>query len=192
MLLFVAPVLVLAAILALAVFRWSGGRWPGLGDWRSGRLATSLLIGGLLALLAIQLVPYGRDHSNPPVLAEPQWDSPRTEELVRRACYDCHSNEVVWPWYASVAPLSWLVLGHVEDGRDELNFSEWGRREQEIDEIVESVVEGSMPTWDYELLHSEARFSDAERDELIAGLRATFGDGEGGEGGEHEDEDDDD
>ena len=191
MLVFVGPILLLVVIFALAIFRWSGGRWPGLGDWRSGRLVGSLFAGGVLALLAIQLVPYGRDHSNPPVTAEPNWDSARTEELVRRACYDCHSNEVAWPWYTNVAPVSWLVLSHVEEGRDELNFSEWDR-EQEIDEIVESVVDDEMPLWSYTILHSEARFSDAERDDLIRGLRATFGDGEGGDGDDDDEEDDDD
>ena len=175
--------IVLIVALALAIFRWTGGRWPALGDWRSGRLAGSLLAAVVAAFLLIQLVPYGRDHSNPPVTAEPQWDSARTEDLVRRACYDCHSNEVSWPWYSNVAPVSWLVAGHVEDGRDELNFSEWDR-EQEIDEIVESVVEDSMPPGYYTITHGDARFSDAERDDLIAGLRATFGEGD-------DDEDDD-
>ncbi len=122
----------------------------------------------------IQLVPYGRNHSNPPVLAEPEWDSSRTRELTARACFDCHSNEVEWPWYSNVAPLSWLVLGHVEDGRDELNFSEWGR-EQEIDEIAESVIDDEMPPGYYALLNSKGRLSDAERDELIRGLQRTFG-----------------
>ena len=136
-------------------------------------MAGALVVTVLLAL-AIQLVPYGRDHSNPPVLAEPAWDSPRTEELVRRACFDCHSNEVEWPWYSNVAPMSWLVLGHVEEGRDELNFSEWGRR-QEIDEIVESVLEGEMPPQYYRLVNSKGRLSDAERDELLRGLELTFG-----------------
>jgi len=188
MLLFVAPVVGLAAVLATAVFRRSSGRWPRFGDWRSGRLATSVVAGIVLAVLVIQLVPYGRDHSNPAVTAEPNWDSPRTEELVRRACYDCHSNEVAWPWYTNVAPMSWLVLAHVEDGRDDLNFSEWDR-EQEIDEIVESVVDDEMPLWSYTILHGEARFDDSERDELIRGLRATFGDGE--HDGDEDDDDDD-
>ena len=172
--------LLLVALVAVAMFRGWTGAWPGPRDWRSGRLWVSGIAAFLLAAVVIQLVPYGRDHSNPPVLAEPQWDSPRTAELVRRACYDCHSNEVSWPWYSNVAPISWLVLDHVEEGRDELNFSEWGRR-QEVDEIVESVVENSMPPSSYTWLHSEARFSDAERDELIAGLRATFGSGDGGD-----------
>ena len=58
--------------------------------------------------LAIQFVPYGRDHSNPPVIGEPTWNSPETRALAVRACFDCHSNETVWPWYSNIAPVSWL------------------------------------------------------------------------------------
>ena len=63
-------------------------------------------VGGFLL---IQLVPFGRDHTNPPVVQEPKWDSPATRELAKRACFDCHSNETVWPWYSNIAPVSWLV-----------------------------------------------------------------------------------
>jgi hypothetical protein len=62
----------------------------------------------------IQFVPYGRDHSNPPVYQEPQWDSPQTQELVSNACYDCHSNETVLPWYSNIAPVSWLIQQRAE------------------------------------------------------------------------------
>jgi hypothetical protein len=79
----------------------------------------------LMALVfLIQFVPYGRDHSNPAVRAEPAWDSPRTRELTVRACYDCHSNETTWPWYTNIAPISWLVQSDVERGRAELNYSD--------------------------------------------------------------------
>lgn len=64
-----------------------------------------------------KFVPYGHDHTNPPVTAEPSWDSPRTRELFFTACKDCHSNESHWPWYASVAPASWLVYRDVAEGR---------------------------------------------------------------------------
>ena len=75
-------------------------------------------------LLAIQFVPYGRAHTNPPVTAEPAWDSAETRELARRACFDCHSNETAWPSYTSISPASWLAQRHVNEGRRELNFSE--------------------------------------------------------------------
>jgi mono/diheme cytochrome c family protein len=133
----------------------------------------------LVALVAIQVIPYGRDHTNPPVIAEPAWDSAATRDLAVRTCFDCHSNETAWPWYSNIAPFSWLLQRHVDQGREVLNFSEWGTGEQETDEIVESVREGEMPPWDYLVAHSEGRLSGAELDTLLAGLGATFGGGEG-------------
>ena len=154
------------------------------------------LTGLLLLLAAAQLVPYGRDHDNPPVAAEPAWDSPATRELARRACFDCHSNETQWPWYSNIAPLSWLIQRDVDEGRDELNWSEWGS-DEEGDESAETVIDGSMPPDSYPLLHPEARLSDQEIDALVAGLVATFGSDDGGsdnggEGSGNEDKDDDD
>jgi hypothetical protein len=98
----------------------------------------------LAGFLVLQLVPYGRDHSNPPVIAEPLWDSPDTRELSVRACFDCHSNETEWAWYSNVAPLSWLIQSHVDEGREELNFSE-SQLDQEGEEAAETVRDGSMP-----------------------------------------------
>jgi hypothetical protein len=83
------------------------------------------IVGVVVLFGLIQLVPYGRDHTNPPVVAEPAWDSPQTRALAVRACFDCHSNETVWPWYSNVAPASWLVQRDVDDGRRRLNWSEW-------------------------------------------------------------------
>ncbi len=84
-------------------------------------------LGVLGTLLAIQLVPYGRDHGNPPVTGEPTWDAPETRTLAKQACFDCHSNETEWPAYASIAPAPWLVQRDVNQGRAVLNFSEWPR-----------------------------------------------------------------
>ena len=63
----------------------------------------------LLTAILIQLIPFGRVHTNPPKAGEPAWNSPSTRELVRRTCFDCHSNETTWPWYSNVAPASWLL-----------------------------------------------------------------------------------
>ena len=138
------------------------------------------------ALLVIQFVPYGRDHTNPPVTGEPPWDSPETRAMAVTTCFDCHSNETEWPWYSNIAPFSWLLQRHVDEGRETLNFSEWGSAEQESDEIVESVRDGEMPTWDYELIHADARLSDADRAAFLEGLTATFGAGEDERGEDEE------
>lgn len=116
--------------------------------------------------------------TNPPVVAEPHWNSPQTREIVRRACFDCHSNETVVPWYAQVAPARWLVASHINEGRGHLNFSD-PSSEYEVEEMVKEIRHGAMPTWDYKLLHGAARLTSAEQDSLIAGLVATFG-GKGG------------
>lgn len=132
--------------------------------------------GAAALLLAAQFVPYGRAHDNPPIIAEPEWDSAATRALAVRACFDCHSNETRWPWYSNVAPMSWLIQRDVDEGREELNWSEWTpQRAEDEEEYSEVLLEGSMPPWTFEVLHGEARLSDAEIDALLAGFRATFG-----------------
>ncbi|MDF1799772.1 MAG: heme-binding domain-containing protein [Planctomycetota bacterium] len=133
----------------------------------------------LVALLVlIQLVPV--DTENPEVTAEV--DAP-TEvlEILRRACYDCHSNETVWPWYTHLAPVNFLVAHDVEEGREHLNFSEWDRydperRAHKISEVWEEVEEGEMPLWFYTPLHPEAELSAADLAALEAWAR-TEGEG---------------
>lgn len=139
------------------------------------RLALLILVG--LALV-IQFVPYGRDHENPPVSQEPVWDDAGTRELFFRACKDCHSNQTEWPWYSFVAPVSWLVQWDVREARSHFNVSEWGRPENHADEAAGMVREGEMPLWYYLPAHPGARLSASEKDELIAGLIATFGEAE--------------
>ena len=127
------------------------------------------------AFLVLQLVPYGRQHDNPPVMAEPLWDSPDTRALARQACFDCHSNETEWPLYASVAPVSWLVQRDVNEGRSALNFSEWQRTQRKAKDASEEVLESEMPPLAYQLAHSHARLSAADRERLAAGLARTVG-----------------
>ena len=139
-----------------------------------------LVIAGLpLALLvAIQLVPYGRDHSAPPDGTATAWSSATTVDLAKRACFDCHRNETRWPWYSGIAPVSWRIWHHVQEGREHLNFSAFDpAREKVADaarEAGESVTKQKMPPADYLLAHPEARLTAAEREALAAGLDATF------------------
>jgi mono/diheme cytochrome c family protein len=132
-----------------------------------------IVLAGIVVVM--QLIPYGRDHSNPPVTAEPSWDSAQTRELASTACFDCHSNETEWPWYTNVAPMSWLVQRDVDEGRETLNFSEWDQpQSEEIDEIGDIVLEGEMPPMQYTLLHGAARLSDGDTQALADGLEATM------------------
>ena len=132
---------------------------------------------GVLVLLgaAIQFVPVSR--TNPPVTQTLNWSSPETKALWTRACADCHSNETVWPPYAFVAPISWLVSHNVDEGRRELNLSQplRGQPARVANEISEKITSGEMPPRDFIVLHPEAVLSTAEKRTLIDGLRATLG-----------------
>lgn len=134
-----------------------------------------LAIGVVVVFALLQLIPYGHDHSNPAVVAEPQWDSPQTRELAARACFDCHSNETRWPWYSDVAPVSWLIQHDVQDGRRQLNFSEWNQPQCAAHEVGEVIGEGEMPPWFYLPLHPSANLTPAEKQALVAGLQKTLG-----------------
>jgi hypothetical protein len=158
----------------------------------------------VIGLVIVASVPAWFWQTNPPVVAEPAWDSPQTRELAKRACFDCHSNETNWPIYSRIAPIAYPVTIHVVEGREELNFSEWGQkqastsaffakpvyadededeeREQgeeggggEASELVEVIIEGEMPLQDYMWLHPEARLTETEKQQLIAGFQATMG-----------------
>ena len=133
---------------------------------------TLAVLVGLFGL--IQLVPYGRTHSNPPTVEEPRWDSPRTRELAKRACFDCHSNETHWPWYAKVAPMSWMVQRDVDAARSVINFSEFNIPQDLASYSGLSVRSGTMPPSKYTVAHPEARLTDEETAELARGLDATL------------------
>lgn len=139
-------------------------------------MAAKLFLWGCLAIAAvgllIQAIPVRR--VNGPVegdVAAP----PSVERVLRRACYDCHSNETVWPGYSRVAPASWLVAHDVHDGRNELNFSIWNRydavtRTRMLQHAAKEVADGDMPPVYYVWMHPAARLSDGDR----ALLRAWF------------------
>ncbi len=140
---------------------------------RKGRFLIGVGFTALVVFVLIQFVPYRVD--NPPVAQEPTWNSSRTRELAVAACYDCHSNEThVYQW-EKIAPLSWWITNHVKDGRAALNFSECHRGGGEND-AAETVRNGSMPPDYYTWLglHSNAKLTPAEQQELAAGLTATL------------------
>lgn len=139
-------------------------------------MKVKILLAIVLLIVAVQFVPYGRHHSNPPVTMEPAWDSPETRILFSRSCGDCHSHETRWPWYSKIAPVSWLIQNDVDEGREHFNVSLWGvQRKNKGDEAAEELREGKMPPWFYLIPHSEARLSNKEKERLIEGLMATFG-----------------
>jgi cytochrome c551/c552 len=129
------------------------------------RLGLALIV----ILIGIQFIP--ADKSNPPehgAAAAPG----EVQALLRRACFDCHSNETVWPWYSQIAPGSLLIARDVKNGRKEVNFSTWEkydekRKARKLKEIAKQVEKGGMPLFYYLPLHPEAKLSPAERELII-------------------------
>lgn len=134
------------------------------------KLAARIGLGVVAALAVLSLVPL--DRSNPPVTAEIQAPA-EVKAILRRSCWDCHSNETRWPWYAYVAPASFLVHHDVSEGRKHLNFSEWGgyqaaRKAKRQEECGEEVEDGEMPMAVYLPLHPDAKLSEADKQVLEA------------------------
>jgi len=90
--------------------------------------------------------------------------TPQVAAILDRSCNDCHSNKTRWPWYSNVAPASWLVIGHVNDARKDLNFSEWSRRDRDrqskkLQQMCDEVTDGAMPLGSYTPLHPGSKLS---------------------------------
>jgi Haem-binding domain len=139
------------------------------------RLLFKLFIVLAIVLLAIQVIPYGRDHDNPRTVQELKWNAPATRALTVDGCFSCHSNLTEWPWYTGVAPVSWLTQHDVEEGRSKLNFSEWQRpQDADLQDVIDAIRGKEMPPLQYRAVHSEARLTDAERQQLERGLTASW------------------
>lgn len=136
------------------------------------RIVIGFFAGVGAALLGIQLVPV--DCTNPPVLSSfPA--SAQAQAILRRACYDCHSNETTWPWYSRVAPVSWFIARHVRQGRAKLNYSTWDQyaaadKAKKLAKTAKELQKGKMPLRSYVLLHRNAALSAQD----VALLSAEF------------------
>lgn len=122
-------------------------------------------IGAVVLFAGMQIIRPSR--TNPPVTGEIQ-APPQVQRVLRRSCYDCHSNETVWPWYSHVAPVSWLLYSDVSGGRHHMNFSEWkslppARRAKKQKAVGKEVKSGDMPPLYYLPMHSKARLSAADK-----------------------------
>lgn len=141
-----------------------------------------IVIGTVVVAVGIQFIPYGKTYTNPPIISEPTWDSPRTKELFNNACANCHSNETKYPWYSKIAPISWLVQSDIDEAREKFNVSQCGaQKENNGKKAANEIREGEMPLWFYLPTHPEAKLTDSQNQELITGLEKTFGKEEGEE-----------
>jgi hypothetical protein len=140
-------------------------------------LATRILLAAVALLALLQLVPVRR--TNPEATA-PIDAPPEVARIIEAKCYDCHSNETRWPFYAYVAPVSWFVVHDVSEGREHLNFSEWAgysdrKQRRLIEEICEEIADGNMPLRSYRLIHPGARVTDAQLETLRGWAESRFG-----------------
>lgn len=134
-----------------------------------------ILIGLLIILVAIQF--FQIDKTNP--VADENLDflvmnntSPEIASQIKASCYDCHSNQSVYPWYASVQPAGWWLKNHIEEGKHHLNFSEFGnysakKQAHKMEECYELIENGEMPLSSYTLLHKEAVLDESQQTALI-------------------------
>ena len=134
------------------------------------RILKYVLIGLGVVFVAIQFIPVER--TNPPVTG--LVDAPEDVlTTLRRSCWDCHSNETDWPWYAYVAPASLRVTQHVWMGREHVNFTEWDSYDAEeldeaYEEIAKEIEKGVMPLSDYLLVHRNAKLTKSDRERLVS------------------------
>lgn len=146
------------------------------------KLSTKILLSLLAIIVAAQL--FQIDKENPVYNLEndllAQVDAPgEVKTILKQACYDCHSYETKYPWYTSVAPLSWWIDEHIQDGRKHFNFSEWGnydlkKKKHKLEELIHEVEEGEMPLNSYTWVHSEANLSEEQIKALIGWTKSTM------------------
>lgn len=143
-------------------------------------LKKKILYGILGLFVVIQF--FRIDKENPPINTEMNfvaiYNAPQEmQDLLQVSCYDCHSNETVYPWYSNVAPVSWWLKDHINHGRDHLNFSLWGeyeekRKDHKLEEIIEEVKEHEMPLKSYLIAHSEAKLDNSKREQLTSWIQS--------------------
>jgi hypothetical protein len=148
----------------------------------------------LLSLLAVLVVIqfFRIDKTSPK--ADPAKDFVAIEqppqavsEMLKHACYDCHSNHAQYPWYTNIQPVGWWIKGHIQGAREELNYSEWADYNNDdkprgLKEMAEEVEKGNMPLKSYTWMHPEARLTDAQRAELAAWFKSKVAAGKTNEG----------
>jgi hypothetical protein len=143
------------------------------------KIVLALLVIFVLCVACAAMSLLSGKPTNPPITAQPKWDSPSTRELAQRACFDCHSNETYWPWYTNLPPFSLLIKRDVVEGRRTLNFSEWDRPQRALregpGEVAGIVLEGEMPPLQYIILHPNSRLTDQEKQALAQGLQVSLG-----------------
>ncbi len=139
-------------------------------------------IGGVIILSLVIMQFFGIDKSTPEydkskdLLTVTQAPT-EVAELLKEACYDCHSNETRYPWYTSVAPVSWWIAGHIKNARENSNYSTWGtwsadKRQHKAEESAEEIETGHMPPKSFRFMHSGAKLTDEQKTMLADWFRS--------------------
>lgn len=139
-----------------------------------------ILITALIALVVIQFISI--DKANPKVNEMEDFISntrppAKVADMIRNACYDCHSHETTYPWYTNVQPVAWWIKGHIKEGKKHLNYSEWAsysedKQTHKIEESIEEIESNHMPLKSYTWTHSKAKLSHRDREEMIQWLKS--------------------
>lgn len=141
------------------------------------KLILLVLIGALVVIQFFRI-----DKTNPPVDRQKDYLSSmevplEIAQILKTSCYDCHSDEAIYPWYSNVAPVSWMLKHHINEGREHVNFSTWmdysEKKKISIhEEITEVLEEGEMPMLSYTLIHSDAKLSESSKAALISWFKS--------------------
>ncbi len=134
-------------------------------------LIKKILIVLLVVFVVIQFIPTKRNQSDKmlPTDITLVYHVPKdVQSIIKISCYNCHSNNTIYPWYNKVQPVAWLLLFHIEEGKSEINFSEFGsysmrKRKSKLKAMAHEIKEGDMPLFSYTLIHRDARISGSQK-----------------------------
>lgn len=146
------------------------------------RIVKKILLSLLAILVLLQLIRPAKNKSNAPTpgdISQVAVVPADVQAILKKACYDCHSNNTHYPWYVNIQPVGLYLAHHIEEGKDELNFNEFGaysakRRRNKLKGIAEQIRDGEMPLSSYTLLHKEARLTDAEKTAITKWVENTL------------------
>ncbi len=130
-----------------------------------------ILLALLIVFIAIQFIQPARNKSGqvlPTNFAKVYTVPGNIQSILQNACYDCHSNSTSYPWYSNIQPMAWIMARHIKNGKEELNFSEFGsytsrRQISKLKGMANQIKDNEMPIWSYKMMHKSARLSQAEK-----------------------------
>ncbi|HVW15252.1 MAG TPA: heme-binding domain-containing protein [Mucilaginibacter sp.] len=149
------------------------------------KLIKKIVLGLLVILVAIQFIRPGKNISAGPFVnsIDKHYPVPKdVQAILKRSCYDCHSNNTYYPWYNNIQPVAWLLAHDVNEGKEDLNFDEFSnysssQKREKFDKLTDEVKDGEMPMSIYTVIHRDAVLSEAEKQSLITwanGLKGTL------------------